>query len=777
MRILLALSLFSLPVFAGSTGLPIVPDRFTLAGSVRDSATGEILAAANVRILGTSRGTITNAGGEYTLALEPGDYRILFTMLGYRADTASVRVTADTRRDVLLEQSAIVLPEVVVSSEDPAMEIIRRAIANKQRWIDRLRTYEMHAFTRQTIYRDTAIAAINESYTRGYWQAGDTLREIVTQRRQTANVPSAVNFASVGRILNFLDDEIRFFGYTFVGPTAQNALEYYDYKLLRTRSGHGGEIYDIRMLPRTRMAPLFEGTLMIANGTYALVGIDVSPNAAFRIPFVKASKLRYRQQFGLYDATYWMPADIRIEGKFTISIVGLSIPPVAFTQTSVISDYAINTVIPDSIFRKPRLVIDSSATAFDSTTWQANPVLPLSREEERAYRTLDSTQTLDIQFRPGGAAMTLGGDAGGALGAILSYGDVYFNRVEGFHLGAKIDLEDLTPQLSAAAGIAYGFSDRLTSYRLGATLFATPGRIFGAGAEAYRRIDHRPDRGYYSPLFNTFTALLVKNDYRDYHRAEGGRVFVTYRPLPILTADLSYVAEMHDSVAGSTDFSIFKRSLSYRANPAAVSGRLRSLKLDARLGRAPVPLDIVFENSLEVSIEHSSPSFTGGDFDFTRYDAIASLGIPTFGQSFMLRPGFHLRVSAGTSTGSLPLQRWFDIESASSGVAPFGVMRAMDVKEFSGTRYAAFNLEHNFRTLPFLALGIPFLEASDLDLIVHGGAARTWTRGAATDSDPGWYYEAGFGVSRIFDLLRADLTWRLSGPQALRFTLGVAGLL
>jgi phenylpropionate dioxygenase-like ring-hydroxylating dioxygenase large terminal subunit len=178
----------------------------------------------------------------------------------------------DVHHDERMRPSDIVLPEVVVTAEDPAIGIIRRAIANKQRWIDRLASYEMQAFTRQTIYRDTAVAAINESFTKGYWQKGDTLREIVTQKRQTANVQPSFNFASVGRMLNFSDDRINFVGYTFVGPTAVDALDYYDYKLLRTRSAGGNDVYEIRMIPRTLTAPAvrrhgqYRGRFVCARG-------------------------------------------------------------------------------------------------------------------------------------------------------------------------------------------------------------------------------------------------------------------------------------------------------------------------------------------------------------------------------------------------------------------------------------------------------------------------------------------------------------------------------
>ena len=771
MRLLL-FSLFTLPIAALAS-----PATTSLTGTVRDAATGEALAAANIRVLGTSRGTITNVRGEYSISLPTGECRILFTMLGYAPDTVSLRLDGEMRYDERMRASEIVLPEIVVTSEDPAIGIIRKAIANKQRWIDRLRTYEMQAFTRQTIYRDTSVAAINESYTKGYWQKGDTLREIVTQRRQTANVPPAFNFASVGRILNFAEDRISFVGYTFVGPTALDALEYYDYRLLRTRSAAGNDVYDIRMIPRTLTVPLFEGTVNIAGGSYALVGVDVQPNAAFQIPFTKDVSLRYRQEFGLYESSYWMPADIRIKAAFTLSVLGFSIPRVGLTQTSVISDYSINTTIPDSIFKKPRLVVDSSASRVDSAYWAANTILPLDSLEQRAYRTLDSTQGLDVQFRPGGAAMTLGVGTGVA-GTLLSNADLLFNRVEGFHAGVSTKFDSVTDHLSLSAGIAYGFSDRHGTYNLGVTVYPGEHRTLGIGAAAYRVVDHAPDRGYFDPFTNSLSALFDKQDYRDYFSAEGGRIFLLFRPSSTFHSRLTFTLEDEGPLSQRTNFSLFYRSRSYRANPPAAPGRLSDLRLDFRIGSEPVPFDFILQNGLDVAIEHSSPVFTGGDFDFTRLEGVLSLSIPTFGQSYLLKPGFRIRAYAGGASGSLPVQRLFSVESALNSFAPFGVMRGARPREFTGTGYAALVVEHNFRNIPLLALGIPFLYESNLELIVYGGAARAWTSNTpSAPPEKGTYAETGFSVSRIFDLFRVDFTWRLSAPRGFYFTLGVASFL
>lgn len=753
-------------------------ERFDLHGRIVDRATGDPLPAAHVRILHSSRGTITGSAGGYTLQLEPGNHTVVVRMLGYRPDTSLVALHADTRYDVALDPSDIVLPEVLVTSEDPAVEIIRRAIAAKRGWIGRLTSFQSNGFTRQVLHRDTSIASITESFTTVYWQQGDTLREVVKQRRQTENVKSAFNVASVGRIINFNDDEVQFIGYTFVGPTAADALDEYRYKLLRTEKNRGNDIYVIQMTPRSRTTPLFNGTIRIADISYALVGVDVVPNEVFTIPFVKALRVRYRQQFSLYQDDFWLPVDIRIDGHAEIGAAGFSFPAIGFEQISILSDYVINPVLPDSLFRRPRLTVDSSAVRYDSTFWKANDVLPLSPEEKIAYASLDSTRTLAVQFRPGGIAATFGGD-GGAAGSLLSLLDVAFNRVEGLHLGADYKDERALPLLGIQAGLAYGFADKRTKYRLGATVYTSEAHHLGIGAELYRSTDHRPGGDDYGPLANSVTCLLARNDYHDYYEAEGWRGYVSVASGRRLTAQLSLVSEDHRAVPNRTSFSLFARSRSYRDNPLIPEGTLRGFRVHARIGDPPVPLGMIRTNALELSVEHSTPALLSSSYDFTRYEAHGTLVIPTFAPGLLFRPDLTLMISAGDTRGTLvPVQRLFNIESASSGYGPSGVMRSMDVKEYGGTGYLAFHAEHNFRSLPFLALGIPFLYESNIEFLIHGGAARTWSSGRTMNPfRTGWYSELGFGVNRIFDILRADLTWRLSEPQPVRFTLGVVRIL
>jgi hypothetical protein len=745
--------------------------HFVITGKVTDSETTQPLPAASVRILGTTQGTITTADGTYRLSIEPGERVVVYSYIGCKSDSQKVDVSQNISLDIKLKPIGVQLPEVVSIAEDPALEIIRKAIANKRKWMDKLKTYEIQAFTRQILYRDTSIAGITESYTTGYWQKGDTLREIVKQKRQTENVQMKNNFASVSRITNFNDDEIKIAGYTFIGPTAPDALDYYDYKLLKTFGKSGYEIYEIKMIPKSRVTPLLEGTIDIADFTYAVMGVDVQPGDAFNIPFVKNLELKYKQQFSLCQDEFWMPHDIHIKGGAEISFIGLNIPKIAFEQTSVIYDYKINSVIPDSIFKKPRLTSDSSASIYDSTYWKRNEVLPLTKIEKAAYDSLDSSKTFDVQFRPGGISMTLFGDSGNGL-SYLKYIDAHFNRVEGFYFGSKYQIDSLLTNNTIYATAGYGFSDNLLKLKLGGIQYFDKQRKYGLGIETYRKLNNVPDGNFYDPLSISFSSLIGKNDYRDYFLSSGWRGYVSSKPAEKIQAEFSFNSEWQKSVEPNSDYSFVSLGNHFRYNPPVNDGKLRSFELKFRYGNEPVFLNLVPVNAAEVAIEHSSPSILKSDYDFTWYYFSASYNFKTIYQSHLFSPVLRVFLSAGYSQKNLPLQKLFTVDTRLSSYAPPGVLRTAGPKQFVGDNFILINLEHNFRSIPFLALGIPYLYKRGIEFIISGSAAQAWYRKTSVTNK--WYYETGIGIGKIFDLLRIDLTYRLQNPKKLFVTVAIS---
>ncbi|HTP12261.1 MAG TPA: carboxypeptidase-like regulatory domain-containing protein, partial [Bacteroidota bacterium] len=93
----------------------------TVSGVVRDSVTGEGLGATTVRVLGSPTGTISNARGFFKLSLADGRYDLVFSYVGYSADTARITLDRNIDLNVRLVPSPVQLAEVVVTGEDPAI--------------------------------------------------------------------------------------------------------------------------------------------------------------------------------------------------------------------------------------------------------------------------------------------------------------------------------------------------------------------------------------------------------------------------------------------------------------------------------------------------------------------------------------------------------------------------------------------------------------------------------------------------------------------------------
>lgn len=774
----------SLPSFIASTACVLLfavssvySQTYVVSGTVYDASNGQPLAAANIRIDGTSRGTISNAQGQYRLSLDIGSYRLIFSFIGYRTDTLSIVIDRDVQRDVDLQPVPIQMAEVVVTDEDPATHIMRKVIENKRRWIEALRSYRFEAFTRQVMRRDTAIASIAESYTTGYWQKGDTLREVVNQKRQTANLPLRFVPPGVENIVNFYDDEIRLAGFRFVGPTAQEAFDYYNFKLVQTRVANGRPLYVIQMIPMSRVTPLFYGTLTIAGDTYAVAGVEVTPNEVFTFPLISDFQFQYVQQFALYEQQFWMPIDIRVKGRATVSIPGFSLPPIGIEQVSSIYDYAINAQLPDTIFQKPRLIITKESEKFDSTFWAQHEVLPLTLEEKLAYEKLDSTQTFQRQFQASGALATLAS----LTSSTFRFVDVRYNRVEGLFLGGSYERDSVLSSLKGWIGLGYGLSDKRWKGKVGLEFSADPPRRWSVGAEYYSGISHAPDENMYSAFAISLMSLLDKIDYRDYFYTRGWRLFGAVRPVSGLTLTFGYLNEQHASATTTTSFSLFSRSEAFRLNPAVHEGQLRSVALSVRYGEGePILLGLLPQNFVELEGEYSSPSLLSSNFDFARLVVRTEMNVQTYSRRLFFAPTLYVRLAAGISNGALPPQRIFVLESRASGTGLFGSLRTVNPRQFGGDSFVVLSLEHNFRNTPFLALNIPFLYKNSIELLVHGSVAQAWNRTPTIELPAptnGWYYEAGVGLCRILGLFRLDFTQRLSHSRATFLTVGVSRIL
>ena len=315
---------------------------YLIRGKVVDAVENEPLPSATIRIAGTAQGTITNREGEFRFTLHDSPIKLAISYVGHTSDTVLITDTITHNLFIRLQPNAIQVAEMIVTGEDPAYQIIRYAIESKKKWMKRLTSYEGKAFNRVVIRAQDSIAAITESYSTLYWRSDDTLRENVTQIKRSGNLPKSMQIARVGTILNFNDDEISMGGFRFTCPTAPDAFDLYDFKLRSTRKMDDFEVYDIEVIPKSRISPLFRGTIAIAERSYAVIEADLEPNEAYVQPFIHFLKSHYMQSFRLFNNTVWLPVHYRFEGNLEVQIMGIKIPPIGLERDVVIYEYRVN---------------------------------------------------------------------------------------------------------------------------------------------------------------------------------------------------------------------------------------------------------------------------------------------------------------------------------------------------------------------------------------------------------------------------------------------------
>ncbi|MDZ7683512.1 MAG: hypothetical protein U5J63_17825 [Fodinibius sp.] len=182
---------------------------------------------------------------------------------------------------------------------------------------------------------------------------------------------------------------------------------------------------------------------------------------------------------------------------------------------------------------------------------------------------------------------------------------------------------------------------------------------------------------------------------------------------------------------------------------------------------------------LKLGLEALS-SALGSDFSYTRYTGHLSWTFPTFYQRRLLANSLDINLRGGTYSGDLPFQK-LGIVMWRSGNRLLGVMKAARNRPYEGQQYLALNLEHNFRTIPFEALGLSSLVERNIGLIIFGGAAKTWLNSGAVpagyqpNTTDGVHLEAGASLNGILGLFRLDVAARLDQP-ALLINISVARL-
>lgn len=781
-----------------------------ITGKVVDAESLEPLAAAHIIIKGTYKGTIANADGEFTLRVDSLPATIVVRFLGFISNEQRIDESHEGPLDFFMEEAFLEMEEITVTGEDPAISIMREVINRKKIWRKNLNTYSVDAYSRQQLKTDTSIVSISESLSEAFWDRERGNREILKSRRQTANMEGSDNFAGVSYLPNFYDDNLDIVEFDVVGVTHPNALSFYSFELVDFSKIDDKVIFEIAVSSKRKLQPLFEGTIFIQDEDYAMISVRLKPNDVIVFPPpVQEFNMYYEQQFSNFGGEYWLPVDFRMEGTIEIGVPGLRFPPIGFKQVSKLNDYHVNVDLPDTLFEDNWITVDSTTIDKSDSLFTATiDVIPLSTVEVEAYGTLDSTATLENAFRPKGflarfidfdddeddddnnvrvvvetnedgtqTTRTIKNETGPIKRFIDNLSiDARFNRVDAVFAGLKHERRYSDRRVRSRS--RFGYSSGYEELNYGADISWWPLQKTRRFAVSIG-FDAKTETRYNSDLFKkellSTMPLFGFSDYFDYYRKEGVWLGTAYALKGYgRTMNARFRYENHKSIDFKTSYDIVGASMIQRINPPINEGTLSSISLSYESGEGAEALGVIGADNVKIEVEQAL-ELLNSDWTFTRFNIDIYRRYSTFYKRRFIPNSLDLRLSAGTFIGDLPVQKNGTIDASLGYFTPFGAFKSKRYIPYEGASFVAIQAEHNFRSTPFEALGIPNAAKNGLSLIIFSGFGRTWIPESQRDffrSEIGFvpsnskefHSEIGVSLSNIFSLFRIDVAYRIDEP-------------
>ncbi len=370
---------------------------------------------ATVFVKGTTTGTSANANGVYNLKVHRGEQEIIFSAVGYKQLIKKIDVQQNTEWNPVLKSEVYQLKDVVVNSggEDPAYAIIRKAIKRRKSYLKNVPAYTCEVYIKgvQRILKAperflgkdvgkvareagldtnrTGIIYQSESQSRLSFLPPDGYHEEMISSKVAGNNRSFSFNRATDLIINFyqnLQDWDGLCNRPFVSPIADNAMFYYDYKLIGSFVENGEIINKIQLIPKRKYDPAYRGYLYIIEDSWRIHSVDFLMSKESNILLLDS--LNINQQFIAVNRKDWMPSNIKFEfngGVFGFRFSGYDI--------GVYSNYTLNPSLEAKNFKEV-LKITKEVNQKDSTYWADARPIPLTDEERVNYVKKDSIARL-----------------------------------------------------------------------------------------------------------------------------------------------------------------------------------------------------------------------------------------------------------------------------------------------------------------------------------------------------------------------------------------------
>ena len=477
-------------------------------GKVTDSNSGDPIPFVNVIFKGTAIGTTTDFDGNYLIKTGKPTDTLITSYIGYKSRSKAVKRGGKQTINFQLNEDITNLQEVVVmSGENPAFEILRNVVQNRDKNDKRkLTAYEYDTYTKIEIdidhisdqFREKKIVQkitqvmdsveriagedgkpilpiyITESVSKLYYRDNPSLKTEHILKSKINGVgmedgTTTIQFiGSSFQEYNFYQNWLNIVSKDFVSPIADGWRLYYEYDLTDSLFIGDDFCYRLDFYPKSPQDLAFTGIIWITKKEFALKQIDASVGSQANLNFVE--KIKIQQELAPTELGPWLPVKNRVlidVGELSKNSAGM----LAKFYTSN-KNFIVNRPLEPAYYERPILVAEDARMFEEEKYWDTLRHEPLSETEKNVYRMIDTLRNIPVvkTYTDIIKAFLDGYVKVGKVEIGPYLGFMAWNNVEGLRLqfGFKTNI-NFSKRWIYGAQLGYGFADTRIKYTASAT--------------------------------------------------------------------------------------------------------------------------------------------------------------------------------------------------------------------------------------------------------------------------------------------------------------------
>lgn len=780
-----------------------------IVGRVIDQETSEPIPFANIIILNTLHGTLTDFDGRYSLEFrETKNDSIRASLLGYTPITKQIRPGIFQTIDFELTPATEELPEVVIKyTGNPADKLIDSIVKYKQR-----NTFQSFNTDQYDVYTKVELDANNVSERVGKSKfmkpfkfvlenvdtstlngksylpvmISETKSRIYERKSPPAKKEiieasriSGVNNTNVSRFLGSMSQEIDvyqnfnpLFEKNFVSPIADFGHDYYKYYLVDSAFINKRWCYHIMFKPKRKQELTYTGSLWVNDSSYAIVQIDLRMAEDANINFV--NDLALSQRFTELNDQLWMKNYEKLLVDFNALENTKKILGFYGHKTVYYENFQFDTIDDENVFKLPNdITINDDALQNSNVYWDTIRPESLTKKEKNIYTMVDSIKniprfqrTYDVLYGLTGGYFPWGKVEIGQYYKFLSYNQLEHLR---FRFGGRTTTK-LSKKFRVGGYIAYGTYD--TEFKYGGDFLymfnkSPRRRLFISYKYDLEQLGTNPEAwasdNILSSLLNRgpIDKLTFVRQYQAYYEHEWytglmNKFIIQRREIyPFKNTDFLIYPEHTNDTVRLNSITTTELGIDFRISfdETYIDGKFNRISI-----KSQYPI-------ITLQYRFSLPNLFKNDFSYHKINLNINqwFNLGTIGWS-------RFNIDAGKIWGTLPYPLLKIHEGNETWIFTNLASNLLDYYEFVSDQYVSLSYTHHFDGLLFNR--IPFLRKLKWrEVIRFNGFYGSLT--AANENFSAFpvnlrslgnepYMEAGVAIENIFKVIRIDAIWRLT---------------